>query len=113
MSLLFVFIAGLAEGVMDFLQFHFLVHNKFWNPDISWKNKWKDGNPLKGEKFWQSSRALVFLTDGWHLMKFVRNLFIFASFLVLPDYSFAYLLMWVLLMRLLYGIGFTITYKYL
>ena len=72
-EVIFMTVAGLSEGVMDYLQFRYDGESKFWNPELSWVNKWKDRDPRKGERFFLSSTALVFLTDGWHLMKWVRN----------------------------------------
>lgn len=73
MILILVIIAGLAEGIMDYIWFHYKGDNSFLNPDLSWRNKWKHGNPKYGERFFLSSTILVFLTDGWHLMKWTRN----------------------------------------
>ena len=41
----------------------------WWNPQKSWKFKWKNGDPKQGEKFWLSSTWLVWTTDAWHLFK--------------------------------------------
>lgn len=73
-----VFVAGLAEGVMDGLQFHYDKPNQFWNPDLSWRNKYKNHDPAQGKTF--RGKYLVFTTDGWHLMKFTRNSTLFAAF---------------------------------
>ena len=51
----------------------------FWNPDESWVNKWKNGNPDEGEKFLFSSTALVWTTDGYHLMRTLRNCTMIAA----------------------------------
>lgn len=72
-SFALLIIAGAAEGVMDHLQFHYTKPNHFWNPEFSWKNKYKGGDKRNGEKFFLSSSLLVWLTDGWHLMKFIRT----------------------------------------
>ena len=78
-------LAGLAEGVMDWLQFrlplqikHKWVYHQFWDPRISWKNKWgySTVTPDRYEKFFLSTTVLVFLTDGWHLFKALMLLFI-------------------------------------
>lgn len=72
-SLILVVVAGIFKAVMDTLQFHyftsvFLPKNPlFWNPSLSWMNKWK--SDLKTEKFLFSSTVLVFLTDAWHLFQ--------------------------------------------
>ena len=44
-------------------------NERFWNPEISWKNKWKDGDPKNGEAFPFSSGIMVWVTDAWHLFK--------------------------------------------
>ena len=83
-ALLFV-VAGVANAVMDKVQFHFdksmfrtFANQQFWDPGVSWRNKWKNGNKEDGEKFWGSSTVFVFTTDAWHLFKwiFTHSLFI-------------------------------------
>lgn len=70
-------LSGLFMAVMDKLQFHYDksvfkdIKPNFLNPQISHKNKWMFGVPAGGDKFWLSSTLLVFLTDGWHLAKFM------------------------------------------
>ena len=73
-----VFVSGTAEGVMDHLQFHYDKPNQFWNPSISWRNKYKGGDPVNGKTF--AGKYFVAATDGWHMMKFARNATIFTAF---------------------------------
>ena len=73
-----VFVAGTAEGVMDGLQFHYDGNNPFWQPDISWRNKYKNKDPQQGKTF--AGKYFVVATDGWHLMKFTRNATLFTAF---------------------------------
>ena len=67
------------DSFMDILQYRFdqsffaSLDNQFWNPKFSWMNKWKDGCPKFGPRFLGSTTVFVFLTDGWHLMKWFRN----------------------------------------
>ena len=77
---LFLYLAGLFNGVMDALQFHFdrtlfadplRFDPQFWNPNLSWTNKYRDHEVANGEAFFGSSTFLVFTTDGWHLAKFI------------------------------------------
>lgn len=48
----------------------------FLNKSRSWTRKWKldeNGEPIIGEpRFWQSHKALVFLTDGEHLFQLIK-----------------------------------------
>lgn len=83
-------ISGVANAVMDKIQFHFhdsMFRNigswAFWNPEVSWTNKWRDGCKCKGERFFLSSTVLVFTTDAWHLFKFIRvNSLIIGSLII-------------------------------
>ncbi len=78
------FFAGAADGANQAYLFHYSNSGKFkkWGirpNEESWRNKWaKDaqGNTLVGqEKFWLSSRSLVFLTDFHHATRFAENRF--------------------------------------
>lgn len=100
-SLIFFAFAGMAEAVMDTLQFKFYTsvfrkyNGYFWNPDFSWQNKWKQGDPKFGPKFFGSSTFLVWTTDAWHLFKWIRNRMIdFAVYFLIADISYA--LIWVI-----------------
>ena len=81
-TILFLSMAAFFNAVMDIITYKydtsiFLKYTKilkFLNPNISWTNKWKGGNAFNGERFWGSSTFLVFLTDGWHLCKFLMLL---------------------------------------
>ena len=76
LAVMFLLFSSICNSVMDTLQFRFdnsvfarFEDRSYWDPDISWRNKWKDGDPTKGEKFLGSSTVLVFSTDAWHLFK--------------------------------------------
>ncbi len=83
-SILFVLISGMCEGVMDTLLFHYKrfkdkhpnASSQYWNPEYSWLNKY---NAHFKPKFFLSTTALVFLTDGWHLFKWLRNTLLFSG----------------------------------
>lgn len=76
-----VAIASVAKAIMDTLNFKFSssIFNKiksqkiknWFDPKESWKNKYKDGNKTKGEKFIGSSTVFVWLTDAWHFFQSV------------------------------------------
>jgi hypothetical protein len=78
--IILLLISAFANAIMDYLQFHYYKNNKFWNPKLSWKNKYKNNDKRQGEKFPFSTTILVSFTDGWHLMQnvFLSTLFIFA-----------------------------------
>lgn len=71
---------------MNFNQFYNSIFSNeekfnplFWNPYESWRNKWKNGDRVQGEKFFGSSTFLVFTTDAWHLFKMMFLLTMFLS----------------------------------
>lgn len=76
-----VFLGGALDGLGDTLQFHFdkspfsdsvRFSKQFWDPSVSWTNKYLNNDVALGSAFPFSTTALVFLTDGWHLLKFLK-----------------------------------------
>ena len=69
---------GMADAVKDTLAHHYSesvfsgMKSTFWDANLSWCNKWRDCKS-GDERFLGSSSVFVFLTDGWHLMKFFMN----------------------------------------
>jgi hypothetical protein len=117
---LLFFLSGFSEAIMDKLQFHYnnsifkkFKNQLFWDPQISWKNKYKNGNPSDGEKFFLSKTLFVGLTDAWHLFKLLRNLFIFSGiyFLMFNYVSNIFVLLYVLIARIIFGLSFTLFFK--
>jgi hypothetical protein len=76
-TIIALFLAGICFAIMDTLAYHFKIsvfknlNETYWNPDLSWRNKYKLRIPTKGEKFPFSTTILVFLTDAWHFFQFV------------------------------------------
>ncbi|HEX2630623.1 MAG TPA: hypothetical protein VHM26_16515 [Chitinophagaceae bacterium] len=76
-----VFVAGASKGFNETLQFHwkafrhsFPKANAQWfNPAISWRNKYKNGDPDAGPKHFLSTSALVMFTDQYHLNTFINR----------------------------------------
>ena len=109
-------IAGICEAVMDKIQFHYersvfrsYKNQLFWDPKLSWRNKYKNADPLLGEKFFLSKRLLVGLTDAWHMFKLFRTFFIFTGiyFLYIScDFKMS-CFTFVVVARVLYGLSFT------
>jgi hypothetical protein len=77
-----VFVAGASKGFNETLQFHWSYFRKkfpnanpmWFNPAVSWRNKYKNGNRLEGEKFPLSTSVLVAFTDQYHLNTFINRL---------------------------------------
>lgn len=84
-----LFCSAIAKAIMDTIHFNFsgsMFKNwgKWWNPEISWKNKWKNGDPSQGEAFLGSSTVFVSFCDGWH---FFQHFFLLPLFLCMVAYS--------------------------
>ena len=81
------FVAGMAKGVGDMLQFKYSRtifpqqpgqrllgrSRQYYDPARSWRNKYQNGDPRQGEKFPLSASMFVGLTDAWHATDFVRT----------------------------------------
>lgn len=86
------FLAGFSEGTMDAISFHYHSFQKrhpnadaqFWDPSISWENKWKNGDPAQGEKYLGSSTIFVPFQDAWHGLKGGKTMFTISSTIIIP-----------------------------
>lgn len=74
------FIAGAADGLNQALNYHYNavdaklnLNDQFWDPAISWTNKYRNNDPTQGSRFFGSTTFLVFTTDGHHLTRFISN----------------------------------------
>lgn len=80
-----LFISGFAKAVMDLSEEGKIKFkpSRYWIKAMSSPNKWKDGDPRKGEKFFGSSRWFVSLTDAWHVFGFVFRVSYGIAFLAI------------------------------
>jgi hypothetical protein len=117
------------DATKDTLAHHYSVsifsesNAHFWDANLSWCNKWSNCESGK-ERFWGSSSFFVFMTDGWHLMKFFidRLIWVFPAFLmmIMVDFEHPFLnkdwvkfcLFWVLL-SVWQNLVFTLFYHHL
>ena len=74
--LFLLIVGGISNAIMDVIRFRYSTsifkkfkNQQWWNPSISWINKWKNGDHTQGEKFWGSSRWFVRFTDAWHFFQ--------------------------------------------
>ncbi len=115
-----MFLAGVFNGVSQDLIFHydefentFPNHNRqFWNPELSWRNKYKNGDPNQGRKFFGSTTFLVGTTDGYHAMLSSRDIMIVTSIsLSGKPKSFKHFMKKTIIYTLSYGVGFELSYR--
>lgn len=84
LAAMFLILAAACNACMDTLQFHYYtsVFNRsgqkdwmqWWNPEVSWKNKYIDGDPRHGKK-----KTIIFFTDAWHMFKSLMVVFLALS----------------------------------
>jgi hypothetical protein len=72
-----MFMNGFWDGFHDGLHYRYdnfkkrfpNANDRYWNPKVSYRNKWWHGDPMNGEKFFGSSTFLVWTTDASHKTK--------------------------------------------
>ena len=78
-------LAGICNACMDTIRYHWTTsiffslntkYQQWFRPTLSWRNKWKNGDPNEGERFLGSSTVFVWLTDFRHFAKLLMLLFI-------------------------------------
>ncbi len=83
-------LSGSAKGFNETLEFNWKgfeavfpkANPKWFYPQESFKNKYKEGDPAKGEKFPLSSSVLVMFTDQYHLNNFIQRGSITAALVI-------------------------------
>jgi hypothetical protein len=84
-SVVLTIVSGFSKAVMDLSEEGKIKFkpSRYWIKAMSSPNKWKDGDPRKGEKFFGSSRWFVSLTDAWHVFGFVFRVSYGIAFLAI------------------------------
>lgn len=117
----FALFAGMCDGLAQTLYSHYYAfedkfpeaNRQYWDPSESWTNKYKNGDPLQGEKFLGSTTLLVFSTDAFHLLRTVNKL----NLVTLGALEFSEKRPWinyvvdVIFYSAVYSAGFTLTYE--
>ena len=89
-----MFISGAADGMTQVIAFHpdrFFAHHpnanrQFWDNSISWRNKYRNGDPEQGRAFVGSTTWLAWTTDAYHLFRTTSRLTAVAG-LTIPLYK--------------------------
>src|SRR5687767_4063239 len=77
-----IFLAGASKGFNETLEFHWKgfrhmfqdVNRQWFDPEVSWRNKYKNGDPEAGARFPLSTSVFVMYTDQYHLNNFVNKM---------------------------------------
>ena len=111
-------VSGLADGLAEACKFHpngvteVFGNPKFWDNSLSWRNKYRNGDPAQGAKFPLSTTALAWTTDGYHLSRMIRNSTMIAAITIQigEPKRWYYYIAEAVIYYLTYQLGFTITY---
>lgn len=113
-------VSGGAKGFNETLQFHpdaffkaFPNASRQWfDPAISWKNKYKNGDPAQGAKFPLSTTVLVMFTDQYHLNNFIHRASMTSALIIKfgEKQKFKYYVYDFLYYTVCYQAGFAATY---
>lgn len=76
-----VFLAGATKGFNETLHFHWKefkrqfpgANTQWFNPNVSWKNKYRNNDPEAGPKFFGSTSVFIMFTDQYHLNNFINR----------------------------------------
>jgi hypothetical protein len=77
-----MFVSGALDGTIESISFHYEngfklrckhVNDQFWNPAVSWQNKYKNGDCNQGPKFAGSTNMFAFTTDAYHLLRTTKR----------------------------------------
>ena len=90
LSFIFAITAGISKSICDLSSDDKIKFKPetYWVKSKSWVNKWKNGDPKQGEKFWLSSSNLVFLTDAWHLFGLIERISYIVTYACIGALSF-------------------------
>jgi hypothetical protein len=90
------YLSGAAYGITQGILFHynkyyrFNLNPYFWNPDVSWLNKYKSGS-ITEPKFFGSTTFLAWTTDAYHLFSTISRFILIASFVFIPMYYYNFI----------------------
>lgn len=76
--------ACISKAISDKIQFHYsrsvfkIFNPLYWNPELSWVNKWMTAS-AREEKFLGSSTIFVVFTDAMHFFNMVYGVCLFTG----------------------------------
>ena len=118
-SILFIILAAICNAIMDNVLFHYyksIFKNSRWEQwaiaDISWMNKWKNGDITQGERFPFSSTIFVWTTDLWHFAQsFMITFFVLVAIFYSPIISFDNYIIEVVVNVVIFKAIFSLTFE--
>lgn len=87
LGFLIIALFAAAQASVEKLKFHYYksvfvdLNPAFWDPSISWKRKYRDKFWLFKKLPWLNDTVLVWITDGYHILRLI-SILIFISGLI-------------------------------
>jgi Flp pilus assembly protein TadB len=124
--IILIIISAICKAIMDVISFKYndsiFKKWKWFDPSISWSNKYKNNDPKKGPLFFGSTTFLVWTTDAWHFFQMIMlSCFIICIILginlLLPKMILIKIIVIDIILfcilKILYGGVFELFYKYI
>lgn len=115
-SLIFLSLSAICNAIMDTVSFHYeksifykLSNHKWWNPKISWNNKYNQDSTRK-KWLWGLINKPVQVTDAFHFFKMLMIMFIVIAIVTYKGMNLWYYLP---LSYIAWNGTFVLFYKYL
>lgn len=113
-------VSGAFDGTAEAIRYHYPqvkkllpgINDQFWNTSLSWKNKYKNGDPAQGDAYFLSSTALVFTTDAFHLFRMCSNVAMIGAVVIKigEKKKWYYYFIDASIYYISYNVGFTLIY---
>jgi len=92
-SIILIALAAICNAVMDICSHHYyysvftMFNSQYWNANVSWANKYINGEPSIGRKKWLYGmlNIPVQITDAWHLFKSLMIVFLISAIPFCPS----------------------------
>jgi hypothetical protein len=111
-------LAAICNAVMDISSHHFSesalrsFNPMWWNAEVSWKNKYVDGDPKLGRrKIWRKINYPVQLTDAWHFFKTLMIVLLALSVLSFSGEITGYFIVDLLIYGFAWNLPFNLFYN--
>ena len=115
--------SGLAKGMNDVLDYHYdnfkeihpNANDQWWNPNVSWTNKYKNGIPPT-PKYFLSTTLFVVPTDAKHTGDFVHKWSLMGALVIKigdPHPKLIYYLYDLGIYSVAYNLGFALHYEWI
>lgn len=123
-TLILVYFSGFFKGYNDVLDHHYVefkrihpnANDQWWNPKLSWTNKYKNHTSSQGAAFWKSTTLLVPVTDADHAASSLSKYCMIAAISIKigeKGRPVKYYLCDALLYTICYNLGFWTTYEFI